>query len=69
MRKQILSDTERSDQENCEKSMVAKNLLAKDLQNPSKTADSLHISQPGRNPEFSATPVCPIFTLISAEGE
>src|SRR5262249_32895829 len=59
----------RSNQENCEKSMMAKNLSENGLQKPSKTADSLRTYQPGRNPEFSASPLCPIFTRISAVPE
>jgi hypothetical protein len=42
--------------------MAAKNLPKNGLQKPSKPTDSLHLNQPGRNPEFSVTPLCPIFT-------
>jgi hypothetical protein len=49
------------------KSMAAKNLPKNGLQKPSKPADSLHLNQPGRNPKFSVTPLCPIFARISAQ--
>src|SRR5215475_5254610 len=47
--------------------MVAKNLSESCLQNLSKTIDFHAQNQPGRNPEFSASPLCPIFTCLCHE--
>jgi len=49
--------------------MVAKKPLESGLQNSSKTVDFHTQNQPGRNPEFSAGRLCPVFTRISAVPE
>jgi hypothetical protein len=51
---------------NCEELLVAKKLPKNDLQKSSKIADFQQENHPGRNPQFSATTLCPIFTRISA---
>jgi hypothetical protein len=41
---------------------VAKNLSQNSPQKSSKTGIFQRMNHTGRNPEFSATPLCPIFT-------
>jgi hypothetical protein len=55
--------------ENREENLVAKNLLKNDFQKSNKVADFQQQNHSGQNPEFSATSLCPIFTLISAVPE
>jgi hypothetical protein len=43
---------------------MAKNIPQNDLQKPSKIADFQQENHSGRNPEFSASPLCPIFTRL-----
>jgi hypothetical protein len=56
------------------KNLGAKNLPKNDFQKSSKVADFQQENHPGQNPEFSASPLCPIFTrlcrvLDNAEGD
>jgi hypothetical protein len=62
----ILRDEACRRPENREKNLVAKNLPKNDFQKSSKVADFQQENHPGQNPEFSASPLCPIFTRISA---